>query len=89
MDNNTSSILSKVWSFCNPLRDLGVGYGDNIEKSTYSNKILETISQSLQQAESLRQSVLKKAFEGKLNINRLKKQELPLAAEPEINYREK
>lgn len=25
--NNTSSIVSKVWSFCNPLRDIGVGYG--------------------------------------------------------------
>jgi len=28
MNNNTSSIVSKVWSFCNPLRDVGVGYGD-------------------------------------------------------------
>ena len=26
--NNTSSIISKVWSFCNTLRDDGVGYGD-------------------------------------------------------------
>jgi len=30
------------------------------------NKIEETISQSLLQAETLRQSILKKAFEGKL-----------------------
>jgi type I restriction enzyme M protein len=28
MSNNTSSIVSKVWSFCNPLRDVGVGYDD-------------------------------------------------------------
>ena len=33
--NNTSSIVSKVWSFCNPLRDVGVGYGDYLEQLTY------------------------------------------------------
>lgn len=37
-------------------------------KLTVCDKIEETISQSLLQAESLRQSVLKKAFEGKLSI---------------------
>ena len=35
-------------------------------KLTVCDKIQETISQSLQQAETLRQSILKKAFEGKL-----------------------
>lgn len=35
MTNNTSSIVSKVWSFCNPLRDVGVGYGDYLEQLTY------------------------------------------------------
>ncbi|HEV8080006.1 MAG TPA: class I SAM-dependent DNA methyltransferase [Chitinophagaceae bacterium] len=35
MNNNTSSIVSKVWSFCNPLRDIGVGYGDYLEQLTY------------------------------------------------------
>jgi len=25
MNNNTSSITGKVWSFCNSLRDVGVG----------------------------------------------------------------
>ncbi len=34
-DNNTSSIISKVWSFCNTLRDDGVGYGDYLEQLTY------------------------------------------------------
>ena len=34
-DNNTSAIVSKVWSFCNPLRDIGVGYGDYLEQLTY------------------------------------------------------
>jgi type I restriction enzyme M protein len=32
---NTSAIISKVWSFCNPLRDIGVGYGDYLEQLTY------------------------------------------------------
>ena len=32
---STSSIVSKVWSFCNPLRDIGVGYGDYLEQLTY------------------------------------------------------
>ena len=34
MSNNTSSIVSKFWSFCNPLRDVG-GYGDYLEQITY------------------------------------------------------
>jgi type I restriction enzyme M protein len=33
--NATSSIVSKVWSFCNTLRDDGVGYGDYLEQLTY------------------------------------------------------
>jgi len=35
MDNNSASIVSKVWSFCNTLRDDGVGYGDYLEQLTY------------------------------------------------------
>jgi len=33
--SNTNSIISKVWSFCNTLRDDGVGYGDYLEQLTY------------------------------------------------------
>ncbi len=33
--NNTSSIIGKVWSFCNTLRDDGVGYGDYLEQITF------------------------------------------------------
>lgn len=32
---NTSSIVSKVWSFCTTLRDDGVSYGDYLEQLTY------------------------------------------------------
>jgi hypothetical protein len=31
---NTSSIVSKVWAFCQTLRDDGVGYGDYLEQLT-------------------------------------------------------
>jgi type I restriction enzyme M protein len=31
----TSTIVSKVWSLCNPLRDDGVSYGDYLEQLTY------------------------------------------------------
>jgi len=33
--SNESSIVSKVWSFANVLRDDGVGYGDYLEQLTY------------------------------------------------------
>lgn len=32
---STAPIVSKVWSFCNTLRDDGVGYGDYLEQLTY------------------------------------------------------
>ena len=35
METNTNSIVSKVWSFCNTLRDDGVSYGDYLEQLTY------------------------------------------------------
>ncbi|MEO6724484.1 MAG: class I SAM-dependent DNA methyltransferase [Blastocatellia bacterium] len=35
MDTNTNSIVGKVWSFCNTLRDDGVSYGDYLEQLTY------------------------------------------------------
>lgn len=33
--NTSATIISKVWSFCNTLRDDGVGYGDYLEQLTY------------------------------------------------------
>jgi len=32
---SNATIVSKVWSFCNTLRDDGVGYGDYLEQLTY------------------------------------------------------
>ena len=34
-NNNGSSIIGKIWAFCNTLRDDGVGYGDYLEQLTY------------------------------------------------------
>lgn len=35
MTDQPSTIASKVWSLCNPLRDDGVSYGDYLEQLTY------------------------------------------------------
>ena len=35
LSTQTSSIVSKVWGLCNPLRDDGVSYGDYLEQLTY------------------------------------------------------
>ena len=35
MNEKQSTIVSKVWSLCNPLRDDGVSYGDYLEQLTY------------------------------------------------------
>lgn len=35
MEIQTNSLISKVWSFCNTLRDDGVSYGDYLEQLTY------------------------------------------------------
>ena len=35
MSDHSSTIISKVWSFCNTLRDDGVSYGDYLEQLTY------------------------------------------------------
>ena len=35
MNDNSSTIISKVWGMCDPLRDDGVSYGDYLEQLTY------------------------------------------------------
>ena len=35
MSDQTTTIVSKVWGMCNPLRDDGVSYGDYLEQLTY------------------------------------------------------
>ena len=35
MSDQTSTIISKVWGMCGPLRDDGVSYGDYLEQLTY------------------------------------------------------
>ena len=35
MSEHSSSIISKVWGMCGPLRDDGVSYGDYLEQLTY------------------------------------------------------
>lgn len=35
MSNTNTAVVSKIWAFCNTLRDDGVGYGDYLEQLTY------------------------------------------------------
>ena len=35
MSEQSTTIISKVWGLCNPLRDDGVSYGDYLEQLTY------------------------------------------------------
>ena len=35
MSEQSTTIISKVWGMCNPLRDDGVSYGDYLEQLTY------------------------------------------------------
>ncbi len=35
MSNESATIVQKLWSFCNVLRDDGVSYGDYVEQLTY------------------------------------------------------
>lgn len=56
-----------------PLQEQQLIVSELENKLTVSDKIEETISQSLQQAETLRQSILKKAFEGRLVNNEIEK----------------
>jgi len=46
--------------------DPGYGRNTDCEIMSVADKLEETITASLQQSETLRQSILKKAFEGKL-----------------------
>ena len=32
----TEALVSKVWSYCNVLKDDGVGYGDYLESTLYA-----------------------------------------------------
>ena len=64
--NINVDILEKVKIPLPSLREQQLIVDELESKLTVCDKIEETISQSLQQAETLRQSILKKAFEGKL-----------------------
>jgi type I restriction enzyme S subunit len=58
--------LQKIDVVLPPLKEQQLIVSELESKLTACDQIEETISQSLQQAETLRQSILKKAFEGKL-----------------------
>lgn len=62
---NTTQLKTSLIPFA-PLEEQQLIVAELESKLTVCDKIEETINQSLQQAETLRQSILKQAFEGKL-----------------------
>lgn len=89
---NQTIINSLDFPFC-PLEEQQRVIDELESKLTVCDKIEETISQSLLQAESLRQSILKQAFEGKLvSLNHdsddtFDGHEIGIAAEPSVGYK--
>ena len=68
-----SSIVQKLWNYCNVLRDDGMSYGDYVEQLTFLPGCLSVIEElefvveaNLTRAEHLRQSILNKAFSSAL-----------------------
>lgn len=59
--------LQKIDVVIPPLKEQQLIVNELESKLTVCDKIEETINQSLQKAETLKQSILKKAFEGKLH----------------------
>ena len=66
-----SAIVSKLWNYCNVLRDDGMSYGDYVEQLTFSPGRLSVIEEletvvegNLTRAESLQQSIVSQAFSG-------------------------
>src|SRR5690606_9620293 len=64
--NINVDILEKVKITLPTIQEQQLIVSELESKLTVCDKIEETITQSLQQAETLKQSILKKAFEGKL-----------------------
>jgi len=89
---NTTQLKSSTIPFA-PLKEQQLIVDELESKLTVCAKIEETISQSLLQAETLRQSILKKAFEGKLvrlnydSDDEIDKHEIGIAAEELVPYK--
>jgi len=43
MNNDSSSIVSKVWNYAHVLKNAGVVYGDYVEQITRSNRRCQSI----------------------------------------------
>jgi hypothetical protein len=64
---NLTALVSKRWNYCGILRDDGLSYRDCSGRRLSVVKELEAVvTTNLQRASRLRQSILQRAFEGKL-----------------------
>ena len=79
MNNQSSTIVQRLWNYCNVLRDDGMSYGDYVEQLTYllflkmdfeNSSMLgkpSAIPPEFNWARRLRQELLRAAFEGRLS----------------------
>jgi type I restriction enzyme M protein len=63
-----SALVSKLWNYCNILRDDGLSYGDYVEQLTFLLflKMADEQSKPLFNKPSAPQSILQKSFAGKI-----------------------
>ena len=67
MSNPSPQLISKLWNYCNILRDDGLSYGAPWEwRLGVVEKLEVVVTTSLQRAPRLRQSIIQKAFTGQL-----------------------
>ena len=76
MTNHSTALASKLWNYCNILRDDGLSYGDCVEQErivaevelrlSVAEELSALVTANLQRATRLRQSILQKAFTGEL-----------------------
>ena len=78
MSNHSTSLVQKLWNYRNILRDDGLSYGDYVEQERIvaeAERRLSVVAElsalataNLQRATRLRQSILRRALEGKLVV---------------------
>lgn len=64
-----TTIVQRVWNYCNTLRDDGLSFGDYVEQLIIISEAVnleKAIYESIAKAEGLRPSILKQAFERRL-----------------------
>lgn len=84
----TQAIVSKVWSFCNTLRDDGVGYGDYLEQLTY-DFLVKNHKLDKEQAEFLKDKTFRgnEIVQSTRRLALMKAERLPKDPHPRFDFK--